>query len=367
MGAVIALDLPAILCLLGVAQGLLLSAVLLTSRHGNRTANRILAAIAMLISVSVAATILNYARYYQTYPHLIRAVHPLIFLAPPLIYLYVKALTFRSGLGKRDLLHFLPAVLCAIYLVPFYMSDPEYKIAAQSSSGWYYVRSALVILQFLIYLVLTTMLVTRHSRSNGTNLASADRSEIYTLLISIFALWIVGSVRYAVDLVFPDYMRATALVVPLGATAVVYILAYVRLRSTGGERPAPEKKYEKSTLTPESSARYLERLRHAMEHDKVYTDGELTLQKLSAKLSIPVQHLSQVVNEQLDQNILDFINMHRIEEVKRQLADPARKHLSILAIAEEAGFNSKSSFNAVFKKYTHQTPSEFRRSAPNPG
>ena len=89
------------------------------------------------------------------------------------------------------------------------------------------------------------------------------------------------------------------------------------------------------------------------------------LQKLAARLSIPPQHLSQVVNEQLNQNILDYINTHRVEEAKRRLADPARKHLSILAIAEEVGFNSKSSFNSVFKKYTNITPSEFRKSAPN--
>ena len=98
-----------------------------------------------------------------------------------------------------------------------------------------------------------------------------------------------------------------------------------------------------------------------MELEKVYTDGDLTLQKLATKLSIPVQHLSQVVNEHHQQNILEFINAHRVEEAKRRLRDPEKKHLSILAIAEDVGFNSKSSFNAVFKKYTNVTPSEFRK------
>jgi AraC-like DNA-binding protein len=118
-------------------------------------------------------------------------------------------------------------------------------------------------------------------------------------------------------------------------------------------------------LTPERSQKYLSKLRHAMEPDKVYSDGNLTLQKLAAKLSIPAQHLSQVVNEQLNQNILDFINTHRVEEAKRRLLDPSRKHMSILAIAEEVGFNSKSSFNAVFKKHANITPSEFRKGVTN--
>ena len=155
------------------------------------------------------------------------------------------------------------------------------------------------------------------------------------------------------------------MILPLGLTILVYVLAYLGLRNpevlTGDKEPQAAKKYEKSTLTPDRAEKYLQRLRHAMEPEKLYTDGDLTLQKLATKLPIPVQHLSQVVNEHLQQNILDFINAHRVEEAKRRLLDPEKKHLSILAIAEDVGFNSKSSFNAVFKKYTNLTPSEFRK------
>ena len=156
------------------------------------------------------------------------------------------------------------------------------------------------------------------------------------------------------------------MILTCGAVVIVYILAYLALKNSApleSEQLPVRKKYETSKLTPEQSARYLRRLTHAMETDKVYTDGNLTLQKLSARLSIPAQHLSQVVNEQLNQTILDFINMYRIEEVKRRLVSPEMEHMSILAIAEGVGFNSKSSFNAVFKKYTNLTPSEFRSAA----
>ena len=71
-------------------------------------------------------------------------------------------------------------------------------------------------------------------------------------------------------------------------------------------------------------------------------------------------HLSQTINELLGQSFSDFVNSYRIEEAKRKLVDPACKHLSVLGIAEEVGFNSKSSFNSVFKKHTAMTPSEFR-------
>ncbi|HEY3026570.1 MAG TPA: helix-turn-helix domain-containing protein, partial [Pyrinomonadaceae bacterium] len=105
---------------------------------------------------------------------------------------------------------------------------------------------------------------------------------------------------------------------------------------------------------------YLKRLLDLMEKERPYTDGDLTLQKLAKTLAISPHHLSQMINEQLNQNFFDFINLYRIEEAKRMLVDPTRKHYSILAISEAVGFNSKSAFNAAFKKHTHMTPSEFR-------
>jgi len=364
----IPLDLPAIFCLLGVAQAILLAAVLLTRKRGNRSANRSLAAIAVAISITVGATILSYAHYFQVYPHLSRISHPFDFLGAPLLFLYVKALTSKTRLGWKALLHFVPAVLAVLYLVPFYMQTAEYKRSTLPTTDWYYARSGIVITQFLIYLVLIVIMLARYSRKvkpQSSPYEKAVRFQIRCLVVSFFALWIVGISRYGVDLLYPAYMRETALIVPLGATVIVYILAYLALKNSEvlDEKPSPEKKYERSSLTPEQSARYLKRLKHAMEQEKLYTDGNLTLQKLSAKLSIPVQHLSQVVNEQLNQNILDFINMHRVEEVQRRLVDSDLKHLSILAIAEDVGFNSKSSFNAVFKKHTNVTPSEFRNTA----
>jgi AraC-like DNA-binding protein len=98
-----------------------------------------------------------------------------------------------------------------------------------------------------------------------------------------------------------------------------------------------------------------------MKEERPYIESNLTLQKLAKALAMPPHHLSQIINEQLNQNFFDFINYHRIEEAKRMLIDPARKHYSILAISEEVGFNSKSAFNAAFKKHTDMTPSEFRK------
>jgi AraC-like DNA-binding protein len=367
------LSLPAVLCLLGVAQALLLALVLLTIQRGNRTANRILAAFAVSISVSVTATILSNLHYFQIYSHLSRINHPFDFLGGPLLFLYIRALTARKPVfEKKMLLHFVPAVAVVLYLTPFYLQSWEYKHSRLPTVNWYYVRSALVITQFLIYLVLIIRMLVRYSRRINDRSTPAERTVLFQvrfLVISFITLWFLGILRYGIDLRYPSHMIQTIWILPLAVTAILYTLAYFGLRKSevliGLDQLQPEKKYERSTLTPERSQRYLNKLQHAMEPEKVYIDGNLTLQKLAARLSIPVQHLSQVVNEQLNQNILDFINTHRVAEAKRRLLDPSRKHLSILAIAEEVGFNSKSSFNAVFKKHANITPSEFRKRVAN--
>jgi AraC-like DNA-binding protein len=362
------LNLLIVFCFLGVGQALLLAVVLLTIRRGNLTANRLLAALSVTISILVGATILNRTHYFLIYPHLTRVNHPFDFLGGPLLFLYIRAILTRSKLNKKDLLHFVPAILVAIFLIPYYLQSREYKLASLSSVDWYYARSALVITQFLIYLVLIVVMLVRYLRTAKKEPGTYEKAvllQIRFLVISFIALWLVGILRYTLDVISPSHMSQTVLILPLGVTIIVYVLAYLGLTTsevlTGRDDPHIAKKYEKSTLTPERAEQYLRRLQNAMEREKLYTDGTLTLQKLATKLSIPVQHLSQVVNEHLQQNILDFINAHRVEEAKRRLVDPDRKHLSIIAIAEDVGFNSKSSFNAVFKKHTNLTPSEFRK------
>ena len=98
-----------------------------------------------------------------------------------------------------------------------------------------------------------------------------------------------------------------------------------------------------------------------MEAEKPYLDADISLPELANKLEIPSHHLSRVINEQLGTNFFDFINQYRIEEVKARINNPEFDKLSLLGIAFDSGFNTKSAFNRVFKKMTGLTPSEYRR------
>ena len=123
----------------------------------------------------------------------------------------------------------------------------------------------------------------------------------------------------------------------------------------------PEVRYRNSPLTPEDLQRRMTQVEEYMHEAKPYLDSDLTLTTLAEALDLNPYYLSQVLNEGFKENFYKFINRYRIEESKRLLLDPAFSHYSILAIANQAGFSAKSTFNKIFKEHTSLSPSEFAK------
>jgi AraC-like DNA-binding protein len=98
-----------------------------------------------------------------------------------------------------------------------------------------------------------------------------------------------------------------------------------------------------------------------MEREHLHRDPDLTLAGLAERLDTTPHKLSELLNAELGQTFYDFINGYRVDEVRRRLAEPKANHLSVLTLAMDAGFASKSTFNDVFKKRTGQTPSTYRK------
>lgn len=117
--------------------------------------------------------------------------------------------------------------------------------------------------------------------------------------------------------------------------------------------------YERSGLSAKQSEQYHQQLLSVMKEKKPYLNGELSARELADLVGISTNHLSEVLNQVQQQNFFDFVNSFRVDEVKSRIKDPGYTHLTLLGIALESGFNSKTSFNTVFKKFTGQTPSQY--------
>jgi len=126
------------------------------------------------------------------------------------------------------------------------------------------------------------------------------------------------------------------------------------------EFEVPEKdKYKHSKLDRSEALYQLNRMNEYMITKKPYLDSELSIQELSKSMELPVNLISEIINNIVNQNFYDYVNNFRVEEFKLLANEPANNHLKILALAYEAGFKSKTTFNTTFKKITGQTPSEY--------
>ena len=139
----------------------------------------------------------------------------------------------------------------------------------------------------------------------------------------------------------------------------VFYFAYLEMNATDdlGIRP---KKYQTSVISEENTRTYLKKVKNAMEKDKLYLNNDLTLQSFAKQLGISAKYISQVINQYHHMSFTDYLLQFRLEAVKKNLADPDKKHLTISGIAQESGFKSASRFNYLFKKHTSYTPKAFQ-------
>jgi AraC-like DNA-binding protein len=130
------------------------------------------------------------------------------------------------------------------------------------------------------------------------------------------------------------------------------------------QKPVSER-YPKSGLKDAAAAELHGNLQLVMTAEKPFLDSDITLYELARSMNVHPNHLSQVINEKCNTNFCDFINRLRIEEFKNRINEISEKKENILSLALDCDFNSKSSFNSIFKKLTGTTPREYLKSDHN--
>ena len=298
------------------------------------------------------------------------------------LYLYASRLVSKQKrYNKKMLLHLLPFVAFNIYLfVASYFPDIAHEIRLENVHT--NVHHPIIFQVFLIatllsgpfYIVLTLNLFKKHDINIFNNYSSTDEIDLGWLrkLVIVFGIvWtalIIITVIHHVFNLFSMVFCTDSLFLTL--SVFVILIGYFGLKQKfifenelEQEQPvlAEEKmKYSGSTLKEDEATEYTEQLAEYMLKEKPYLNPELTLTELASQIDISTHHLSQIINEQFKQNFFEYINHFRVEEVKSRINDPEFENYSFLGIALDSGFNSKSSFNRIFKKFTNQTPSQFK-------
>ena len=224
------------------------------------------------------------------------------------------------------------------------------------------------ILQTGIYLFFTLQILKKnehtlkHLYSNNVALQVEWLKKLTVLMFGLMGVFTLALIFFLLT----KYVAVIENVLALSRAAVVYAIGYIAIKQPGiisGVLPEkPVEKYQHSPLPSEQAQQYADRLLQFMDDEKPYLNSDLKLPDLANRLSISTNHLSQVLNRNLQVNFFDFVNQYRVKEAQQKLLDPQFRHLTNLAIAYDSGFSSKASFNRVFKKHTGKTPSQFVKS-----
>ncbi len=384
------MTIESVVLVIASAQAFLLAG-LTFQRHRALYANRFMSMMMLVVGIAVIHMLVQDNGFYDRHQGLLYIVLGILFVVEPLHFLYTKYLLSRAErFDVRDVVHFLPAVVVEVLVVLFVFLYPKtVSVPATHNAAlvpaWLRIYNWLIV-AFGIAYALTTLGVLRRYQKTAKNIVSSLEEVrlnwLMYLSVAGIAVWIIFLTENTL-LAFGINLSNFVLTSVCGGIYVYAIGYYGLLKSEVFAAPgvgttmqeifeaavgesAPAGKYTRSGLDQQTITLLAGKLAHLMDEKKPYTDSSLTLTKLAAMLSISPHNLSEVINTQFGKNFYDFVNGYRIEQVKCDLSDPAKSNLKILSIAFDAGFNSKASFNSIFKASAGTTPSEYRRQAAGP-
>jgi AraC-like DNA-binding protein len=316
-------------------------------------------------------------------------------LFPPLCYFYLKSqfdATFRFS--KRDLRHTIPFVVDAGYHAVVFLQGPQFVEWWKQTVHYPYhlpdIIAAATLLSSLYYLRRALGLYRQYRSWTPTQFSDPDRVSFRwyrNFVVALASGLVFGLVMDVLD-GWLDLNYWQEWWDSLYGAALIY---YVSIAGYGQPQPGRSLTFSPPAtvatappagVEPGVAAQVLRpvealdgeldawkgQLLDLMEAEKPYLEVELSLPDLARRLRMPVALLSQVINEGTGKNFNDFINAYRVAEFLRQAREPANAHLSLLGIALNSGFNSKSTFNRAFKKVTGTSPKEYldRQQSPSP-
>jgi len=298
----------------------------------------------------------------------------------PTVYFYLKAQINREFRFKiNDLRHYIPYFVYFLIKIFFFVQGPEAVQQFENSAiaqwlGW--LERISIWASYIYYFYHSLKIYREYRQWTLTQFSDTDtvsfewlRNFIYLIIAGEIFRWIWHILSISFQLDFNQdwwwHLFTVAIICYIGIRGYAQHqpkkLVFTEQEST--KTPAAlVSSYEADNINPLTIADYSEwkpKIERLFTEQKIYLEPELSLADLANKLKTNTSVLSAAINQNFGKNFNDFVNEYRVEEVKRQLKAPENAHLSLLGVAFDCGFNSKSTFNRAFKKLTGQSPKDF--------
>jgi len=355
---------------IGGFQGFLLFALLISDKRVNY-ASKLLGIQCLLIATSfILPLIVEAGNGLFTW-----LIGFLVFLPAcygGLAYLYYRTAMTGLPMRRSDLLHFLPLAVC--YLI-------NYDILFSPAQALHFVRlpdnallvkiitKTIIFGQIIVYIGLLIRLV-NHYQTKAKQTLSSYNPDIFkwlwSLIVFMVSFWALKIFFNYISRIHNVNILADGLLV-----LMVYFIAVAQWRNPSlfhvkqlkkelvQSNPSDTNKPTEGLLDLELRSKLLSLVQTKVKEQALYRDSELTLTTLAEQVGVSVHHLSETLNQEGGKNFNQFINEYRVEEVCRQLQQ--KNDRKLIELAMDAGFSSRSSFNAIFKKFTGETPSVYRQ------
>ncbi|MGH1388195.1 helix-turn-helix domain-containing protein [Kordia sp.] len=351
-----------------------------------------LAGFIFLCSMYIAPFMLGYAGWYGIKSHrevLFFIPFQQLFLMPPFLYFYVKSSLAPSFTFKRkDWLHFIPAILYGIYSLIIWITDTmvldEFYFYADERDKdlalWYQVSGFIMM---VFYLFASLKHYTKYKKKTYETVSFADSilyAWIQRFLIAFLGLLLIRILFFILNpewanfgnkywyylafsilfyyIALSGYVHSIKINLPylpqLAATLSVDFLAEAEENENDTET------IEKDEIHITQADKELQKqLEHFMTSEKLFINPNLTLFDVASKLNTHPKKVSNIINKGFKMNFNDFVNSYRTQEVIKKVISNENNIKTLLGIALDSGFNSKSTFNRAFKKHTKKTPKEY--------
>lgn len=370
------------LYLSGVFLAFFLAFLLITKRNKS-SADFILGGWLSAIGLNLAGHYMLLTDQYTLYPSFIFFGFSLPLVYGPFLYLYIKIQTSQESFSWKHLLHFVPLIVCNLLFLSFYTAPFEQRVEIFRYHGKDFETEMLlklysIYISGVAYVALSFRTLYRFRKNMVQQFSNTEKINFDWLLYLIIWIAVIWGLVLFSDQVNIIYGAVTVFIVWLGYFGIKQIQVFnqpvpvfassrekasLAFEDENGEEQGNSvgKKYQKSTLTAENIDDIHSRLIYLLRDEKPFVNPNITLNELAAMLDVHPNYLSQVINSKEGKNFYELINEKRIEEFLMRISLPESKQYTLLSIAFECGFNSKTSFNRNFKKYTGTTPSEYQK------
>lgn len=356
-------------------QGMVYGFILFRSTKLNKWGNRILGLMLFLLSYRLIIQVMRLfgLGYYDTWYYF---MIDLSWAHGALIYFYTKAQT-RPGFkfGKRDLIHFAPMFVQVAISVFVRLQNLYWDGTPESLSWLGYYGYSIWMNHSTIYLVASILIIYYAQKSLGLIKQVNKRDEmpkgklswIKRITLSFLIYFTLVLFILVVDLIVyksynkGDYFYFTRFYYYPFFIGIGILTYWIGLEGFSRRHEQElAKRVVPNHLEMKKLEDIAERVRAGMEQEGLYKNPELSLQGLAKSLELKPYLVSRSLSEVLDKRFNDFVNECRVKEVQRLLKDPRNSRFTLLSLAMDAGFNSKSSFNRAVKKHLGVMPSDLK-------